>query len=341
MISSRPRRWSIRGIKSQILFNTKSRVVRKKQDKVINFRTDSKTRSEDSRTTVPLQNLQPQKDQCFSAGIEWAVKGASKEKSANSWRKKISGVNRKRQRRTAAHVKPLALLTQTEAALKDVEQKCVGLEEELCVKLAERGELQGDLWNRRREKGAGWPLTPLGGKSPTVDLQRERARGYAPGHKKKQSVGRRPRTRRKFKSKSFKYSPERIKVTGESEFKDFDIISYLGKELWEDNSIVFVFFLCFCVLLGPLKRSSHSTWPQTSNCLFDLQATVVSSAELFRHKWLLLLQPSITAGLRSWTCNEPGSDSSLFLGSQRTNVLVLAVNRASCEGPPEFPLWRA
>lgn len=76
------------------------------------------------------------------------MKGALKKRLGNSCRKKISGVNRKRERRTIAHVKALAPLTQTEAALKDTEEKCVSPEEELCMKLAERGELQGGLCKR-------------------------------------------------------------------------------------------------------------------------------------------------------------------------------------------------
>lgn len=192
MISSRPRRWSIKGIKSQILFNTNSLVFGKHVDKVVNFQIDSETQLDEVQEQLSLFRVSnPRKRRLVLLSRNWvthkscrAVKRASKRRSGNSWRKKISGVNRKRQRCTAAHVQTPALLTQTEAALKDAEEKCVSLEEELRVKLAERGELQGDLWKRRGEKGAGWPVTPVGGKSPTVDSQRGRARGYAPGKNK-------------------------------------------------------------------------------------------------------------------------------------------------------------
>lgn len=50
----------------------------------------------------------------------------------------VSRANKKRERRTKAHVDTLFLLSQTEAALKDSEQRCCRLEEELQTKLAEQ-----------------------------------------------------------------------------------------------------------------------------------------------------------------------------------------------------------
>lgn len=67
----------------------------------------------------------------------------------------ISRVNRKRQRLIAAQVQTPALLTQTLAALKNGEKKCVSLEEELQVKLAEKESYSERKEGLKKEAGKG------------------------------------------------------------------------------------------------------------------------------------------------------------------------------------------
>lgn len=61
----------------------------------------------------------------------------------------ISKVEQKREKRTAAYIDVLGLLTSTQAALKDQEQKCAGLEEQHQIRLAGQQEsFQKELQNR-------------------------------------------------------------------------------------------------------------------------------------------------------------------------------------------------
>ncbi|CAG08298.1 unnamed protein product [Tetraodon nigroviridis] len=62
---------------------------------------------------------------------------------------RIIKVEKKRRKRTVAYIDVLALLTSTQAALKDQEQRCAGLEEQHQMRLAEQQEtFQKELQNR-------------------------------------------------------------------------------------------------------------------------------------------------------------------------------------------------
>lgn len=275
-------------------------------------------------------------NRCFSAGIQWptraaeAVKGTSKRRSGNSWRRKIRRVNRKRRLRPAARVRTLAPLTQTRSCSEgrwgEVHQS---------GRRARRETGWRSRASRRSQKKASRERSWLtcdttGRQKPNGGFAERKSWRIRSRTKSKQSVGgRRTRTRRRFNSKSFKYSCEHMDVTDESEWRDSSIISCLAKALKRAlRGQIHCFLLCFCVFGPSLKASSQPTRRRTSNYPFDLQLSTVSSAQLFRHKWLLPLQLSITAALSSRNCNEPGCDGSPF-SVFWSNAVVLVVATVS------------
>lgn len=76
-------------------------------------------------------------------------------------------------------------------------------------------------------------------------------------------------------------------------------------------------------MFGPLKRSCHPTRPQTSNCLFDLQATTVSSAELFRQNGCFCCS-CLSQLLLALV---PATGQVVMAPLLWSNLVVLAVNR--------------
>lgn len=123
-------------------------------------------------------------------------------------------------------------------------------------------------------------------------------------------------------------------------FLEFHVLVKLSKELWEENSILFFFFSVwsFETLLPPNTATDVklSVWSTGDHGVISgaLQTQMAASAAAVYHGCSLL---SILQRARLWWFL-------FFSGSQKTafwsNIVVLAVVRASCDAPPLFPLWR-
>lgn len=213
MISSRPRRWLIKGIKSQILFNTNSLVFGKHLDKVIHFQTDSDLMRFKNNCPA-LEPPTPERgDQCFSEGIQWPIRAAElwksfEEKVRQLLKEKDQWGKQKKAKALQLMSKSWLcwprrkLLWRTLRRSVSVWKKSSAwnwLKEESFKEISEKGEARkelADLWHHWEAKAQQWICR----EEELQDMLQDKKK-----QQKKQSVGRRrPRTRRKFQSKSFR-----------------------------------------------------------------------------------------------------------------------------------------